>query len=300
MARVYCEYCGAQLRENAKFCSNCGAPAPIAVEEERKEYETAHDRQTVVEGEGTYSIVLGSLGNCTKAAAGDLLEDLLGYTDEEAAELLSVIPAFAAQKLTYQQAQYVAQAMTEYGMEVSIRNGEQYVEADKQNTSSIFDDAGALLANAVAVLATLSAVNRMRDFRRYDRIDYREHMYVWHRPLPRKKPSLISRLLGIFGGRRKRPAGAGMAPRRPLQTGFAPRRPFQTGMAPRRPLQTGFAPREFRPEEKRRRFTGVRRFGNKLAGTRPFSTRPAVKRPQGRNDVPGRPPRRSSWRERLK
>lgn len=272
MARVYCEYCGAQLRENAKFCSNCGAPAPVAAaEEEKKASETDHDRQTVIEGEGTYSIVLGSLGNCTKAAAGDLLEDLLGYTDEEAAELLSVIPAFAAQKLTYQQAQYVAQAMTEYGMEVSIRNGVQYVEADKQNTSSIFDDAGALLANAVAVLATLSAVNRMRDFRRYDRIDYREHMYVWHRPLPRKKPSLISRLLGIFGGRRKRPAGAGMAPRRPLQTGFAPRRPFQTGMAPRRPLQTGFAPR-----------------------------RPAGKRPQGRNDVPGRPPRRSSWRERLK
>ena len=267
------------------------------MEEERKEYETDHDRQTVVEGEGTYSIVLGSLGNCTKAAAGDLLEDLLGYTDEEAAELLSVIPALAAQKLTYQQAQYVAQAMTEYGMEVSIRNGEQYVEADEKNTSSIFNEAGSLIANAVAVLATLSAVNRMRDFRRYDRIDYREHMYVWHRPLPRKKPSLISRLFGIFGSRKKRPVGIGMAPHRPLQT---PRRPLQTGMAPRRPLQTGFAPRELRPEEKRRRFTGFHRFGNKPAGTRPFSSKPAGKRPQGRNDGPGRPSHGGSWRERLK
>lgn len=238
MAKVYCEYCGAQLPDGAKFCTNCGAPAP-------KTDETGHDRQTVVEGEGTYSIVLGSLENCTKAAAGDLLEGLLGYSDEEAAQLLNVLPALAAQNLTYEQAQYVAQAMTEYGMQVSIRSGEEYVEADEKSTSSssLFDDAGELLAKAAAVFATLSAVNRMRDFRRYERIDYRDHMYVWRRPVPPKKPSLISRLLGVLGVRKRRTYGVFHSQFRPKQTGFWQQRPKQAGMAPRRPLQTGFAPR---------------------------------------------------------
>ena len=278
MAKIYCEYCGAQLLDGAKFCTNCGAPAP-------KTDETGHDRQTVVEGEGTYSIVLGSLENCTKAAAGDLLEGLLGYSDEEAEQLLNVLPALAAQNLTYEQAQYVAQAMTEYGMQVSIRSGEQYVEADEQSASgsSLFDEAGELLAKAAAVFATLSAINRMRDFRRYDRIDYRDHMYVWRRPVPPKKPSLISRLLGILGVRKRRPSGvflsqhrprqsgfwqrrpqqSGMAPRRPLQTGFAPRRPLQSGMTTHRPGQTGFTPGQKPAQrEKRRRLTGVRRAGD--------------------------------------
>ena len=281
MANIYCEYCGAQLKEDAKFCSNCGAPAPMVSEEEPdKTYEADHDRQTVVEGEGTYSIVLGSLGNCTKAAAGDLLEDLLGYTDEEAAELLNVIPALAAQQLTYEQARYVAQAMTEYGMEVSIRNGEEYVEADEDSGSSVFDGAGTLLTNVAAVLATLSAANRMRYFRRYDRPDFRQHMYVPRRPLPVRKPSLISRIFRMFGGKKR---SAGPAP------GMAPRRPG-AGIAPRRPLQTGFTfRRDYRPDERRRRMSGTRPSSVWPGTSRPFADRPGAARPSANRPSAGRP-----------
>ena len=162
---VNCEYCGQLIETGARYCAYCGAPAPA--ETAVTQSAVSGQDATIVSGSGNYSVILVSLGTCARAAAADLLEDTLGYSDTESSDLFSMLPAQIAQMLTYQQASYLAQAMTEYGMEVSVSNGSEYVTVDETaETQSVFDTAGSFVGKVLSVLGTITGLNRMRKFRK--------------------------------------------------------------------------------------------------------------------------------------
>ena len=135
---AYCEYCGQLIETGARFCASCGAPAPA--EQNVQDTTVSGQGATIVSGGGNYSVILTSLGTCTEAAAADLLEDTLGYSENESADLFAMLPAQIAQMLTRQQANYLAQAMTEYGMEVSVSNGSEYITIDVDSFLNTGDD----------------------------------------------------------------------------------------------------------------------------------------------------------------
>ena len=164
---TYCEYYGQVIEAGARFCTNCGAPIPVA--QNVSDNTASGQGATIVSGGGNYSVVLISLGTCAQAAAADLLEDTLGYSETEAKELFLMLPAQIAQMLSRQQADYLAQAMTEYGMKVSVSNGTEYLTVDETSgIQSIFDKTGSFLGKALAVLGTITGHNRMRKFRKLD------------------------------------------------------------------------------------------------------------------------------------
>lgn len=127
-----------------------------------------------------YNLVLVSLGNCNAVMAGDLLEDVFGYTDAESANLVNMAPVVVGENLTAEEAATVAQMFTEYGMQVSVTDREdKYVDLTGNATSSIFDNSGNLLAGAAAIIGALTVANRITSYRRY------------------KKPSLLERLFHL-------------------------------------------------------------------------------------------------------
>ena len=127
-----------------------------------------------------YNLVLVSRGNCNAVMAGDLLEDVFGYTDAESANLVNMAPVVVGENLTAEEAATVAQMFTEYGMQVSVTDREdKYVDLTGNATSSLFDNSGNLLAGAAAIIGALTVANRITSYRRY------------------KKPSLLERLFHL-------------------------------------------------------------------------------------------------------
>ncbi|MBO4298802.1 MAG: zinc ribbon domain-containing protein, partial [Clostridia bacterium] len=100
---AYCTNCGTMIAVGVNFCPNCGQPV------------TAVTAATAGSLRSDYQVVLLSRGTCTKSLAVDILSDVLGYTDAEATQIINNVPMATAIDLTAVQAQYIAQAMSEYG-----------------------------------------------------------------------------------------------------------------------------------------------------------------------------------------
>ena len=164
----YCRYCGAPVAPDARFCSSCGAPveaeAVVPVEESAPavlpaDYDSAAD----------YSVVLYTIGTCARSYADDLLEDILGYTNSEARQILRVLPTEIARLLTLRQAQYIAQALTEYGMQVVVLRGDAEIDITPYATGSVYNSDGSFLTGVLTALASITVANRIRSFRRWTR-----------------------------------------------------------------------------------------------------------------------------------
>ena len=162
----YCPNCGKLIADSANFCQYCGADvANVLISEEPDDLDTG------------YRVVVFSRGSCTAKTAREVLADLLGYTLSTAKELLDECPVEVADELSELQALTIAQALAEYGMEVTVVDeSDSYIDLSPYATSSLFDAQGVLLANALATLSTLTAANRVHRYRRY------------------RKPSLLSLL----------------------------------------------------------------------------------------------------------
>ncbi|MBQ8955148.1 MAG: zinc-ribbon domain-containing protein, partial [Clostridia bacterium] len=148
---AFCTNCGIQLEAGVRFCPNCGTAVPVIEPNVRSDYQ----------------VVLVSRGTCTKTVANDILSDLLGYTDAEANQILNNLPMSTAIDLTAVQAQYIAQAMAEYGMEVAIYNSNGIVDINTNATASVYDTSGTFLTSVAAVLAGLTIGNRVTRFERW-------------------------------------------------------------------------------------------------------------------------------------
>ena len=168
----YCTNCGAAVEDTANFCSSCGQPFATVT----SNYVTGvlDEPEDLDEG---YRVILFSRGSCKAATAREVIADLLGYSLTTVKDLMDEMPVEIADELTELQAVVIAQALAEYGMEVTIVDqNNRYVDFTDRASNSVFDTDGSLIADALAIFATLSAANRVHRYRKY------------------KKPSLLSLL----------------------------------------------------------------------------------------------------------
>ena len=173
---MFCKNCGAELTEQSNFCPYCGS----ALQSATTSISLLNKAASAAKAANVYNLVLVSRGSCDATMAGDLLEDVFGYTDAESANLVQMAPVVVGESLTAEEAATVAQLYTEYGMQVSVTDGkDQYVDLTSKATSSVFDNSGKLLADAAAVIGALTVANRISSYKRY------------------KKPSLLERLFRL-------------------------------------------------------------------------------------------------------
>lgn len=185
----FCTHCGGEVPPQAAFCPYCGqavmpaqqltdgGAAPIAAAAPVTPANTVPVVQEPVmpvytepvHSSPDYSLVLVSLGTCRRSYADDVLQDIIGYTASEAKLLVRQIPVQIAQYLTMEQAQYIAQALTEYGMQVAIYLGSDPVDLGQYATRSVFNSDGSLIGAALAAIAAITASNRLRRFTRLQR-----------------------------------------------------------------------------------------------------------------------------------
>ena len=104
----------------------------------------------------------------------------------ETKDLLANTPVEVADELSYKQAIVLAQALAEYGMEVTVVDeNDKYINIPTTNLNSVFDLSGALLPAAMLTLSTLTAANRVHRYRKYRKPSLLDLLF---RPTYRKKP----------------------------------------------------------------------------------------------------------------
>jgi len=173
---MYCTNCGAELSAQTNFCPYCGAALANAT----TSLSLLNKAAEAATASNEYSLVLVSTGSCNTVTAGDILEDIFGYTDAESTNLIRMAPVVVGENLTVDEAATVAQMLTEYGMEVSVTDrNDKYVDLTDNAVASVFDAGGNLLAKAAAIIGALTVANRITTYRRY------------------KKPSLLERLFRL-------------------------------------------------------------------------------------------------------
>lgn len=137
----FCPNCGSQVNAGDRFCANCGTAIQVVSAPAARVVTNVNS-----DARSDYRIVLVSRGTCSRTAAIDMLSDLLGYTDADAALIVDNTPMEAALGLTAIQAQYISQAITEYGMQVAIYNNDGYVDMGSRATSSVYNADGSFLS----------------------------------------------------------------------------------------------------------------------------------------------------------
>lgn len=248
----FCPNCGNPVNAGDRFCANCGTPvAPVTVPATAARV-TANVN---TDARSDYRIVLVSKGSCSRTAAIDMLSDLLGYTDADAALIIDNAPMEAALGLTAIQAQYISQAITEYGMQVAIYNSDGYVDMGSRATSSVYDADGSFLSVVAGVLTGLTVGNRVSSFTRWTRpapVLFRPG-YRRAAPLPtyrRRRPAPIPVVRHQappiprptpLPNRAPKPSARSVAGSRPLPVNPAPT-PIPTKAAPGRPTPARPAP----------------------------------------------------------
>jgi len=165
----YCINCANVLDDSAKFCPNCGKPAYTAAQAALADTK----KEPLIEPEDLdigYRVILISRESCSLKKTREVLMDLLGYNSTTVDELLSEMPVEIADELNEDQAVILAQALTEYGMKVTIVDEEnRYVNLTNKAVCSVFKADGSLTSSALLVLETLTAANRVHRARRYSK-----------------------------------------------------------------------------------------------------------------------------------
>ena len=141
---MFCSNCGIQLPGGVNFCPNCGTRVSVV-------------KNTVNPGN---MVMLVSLGSSTRGTAAALLSRICGYSDEDALLIADSAPITVARGLNDAQARYLAQALAEYGMEVSVYDGVGWREWESSSTS-VWDQTGSLLASVASALGLLGLGNRI-------------------------------------------------------------------------------------------------------------------------------------------
>ena len=216
----YCPYCGKEISDDMSFCPGCGA----SLNNEVRTYTISGEVST---NSGDYRIYISGLGSANKSDVIDLLEDVLGYTTASATNLVNNIPVQIAGNLSLKQAAVVAQAFEEYGVELSVTNGEEVEDISSEtSTKSLFNSDGSFLASAAVILAGIGAANRLRSI---------------SKP---KKPSLLQRVFHSLFRVKERPPVHVRRTIKPRKTVLAPQ-PRTTVRQQLRPAHNSF--RENRP-----------------------------------------------------
>ena len=151
---MFCSNCGTRLDSGVNFCPNCGTRVANLQPDENM-------------------VMLVSLGTSNRNTAAALLTRICGYTEEDALLIADSAPITVARGLNDAQARYLAQALAEYGIEVSVYDGTGWREWESANTS-VWDNSGSLLASVASALGLLGIGNRVtRDMMRSGEYPYR-------------------------------------------------------------------------------------------------------------------------------
>ena len=217
---LYCEYCGQKIELEANFCPYCGGPVPPEqVEKAKAEAEAAAkaaqqmaaaqaagqaaSQMAVNIEEGDHTVVIVSLGTSTKTAAKDTLRKLLSYTSTQAKELLDCLPAAAAKNLTYRQASYLAAALSQKGMEVSLYNSNGAITFDSEQADPVYKKDGSLLEKAALIFGALSSIQKLSSFSTWNKPHYQaehHHPYGYGFPHHQAPPRPPYPPMGHWGG----------------------------------------------------------------------------------------------------
>ena len=193
------------------FCPGCGAAVSSSTQ-----ITTAPVTGIVSGTTGDYRIYITGLGSASRSNVIDLLEDTLGYNNYTATLMVNNIPVQIAGNLSLQQAAVIAQAFEEYGVLISVTNGDNAIDISSHTSpASVFNDDGSFLASAAMILASITAANRLR---------------MITKP---KSPSILERIFhSLFNTRRKPPVHV----RRHVHQTFGPAVHIPP-QPPRRPVQ---------------------------------------------------------------
>ena len=216
---IFCTNCGRALDDGTNFCPLCGTAVAVGADADTTA-SAATDPIPVTQtvpvydpaSAADYRVILFSRGTCSAANARALLRDILGYSASEARNILNIVPVEIACNMNMAQAMYLAQALTEYGMEISVCNSQGYVNVPNAATSSVYDRTGSFLPAVASALAMLSAANRVREFRR---LTYRARPSLFQlafRPAPPPRSARRYSSFGIFHPA-PRPAPRPVSPR---------------------------------------------------------------------------------------
>ena len=229
---MFCSNCGAQVVTGANFCPNCGAAltsAAAPVTNITSAVGAASIAGTAgVAGDNTVMIL--SLDSCPRATAVSLIQQLCGYTAEEAALIADSAPVAVARYLSDPQARCLAQALCEYGLEVAVcdSNGWRQIEPE---TSSVWSSAGSLLAGAAAALGLIGLRNRItRDLMRRWELPFR---YTGPRPPVVRRPPALARRIAPPRAARHPASAVRIAPGRSGVHASAPRTAAPRATQPR-------------------------------------------------------------------
>ena len=227
---MYCAYCSSPLPEGSRYCPSCGAPAP------REAASPVPSAALVYTGEGLAVMLLGP-GSCPPSAVPGVLSDLCGYTEAEALVLAGCVPTLIARGLTETQAAYLAQCLTEYGMETAIydRTGSL---AFPSGVDTVFDRDGSLLGKVAGALGLIGIGNRITGAIRRLVLPERPAVYTLPRQVPPRpvRHHAIRRESILSPHSQPQPAPPRHTPPKSAPSAPAPR-PEARGEARRRPGQ---------------------------------------------------------------
>jgi hypothetical protein len=179
------------------FCPGCGAAVSAS-----NQITSAPVTGIVSGTAGDYRIYITGLGTASRSNVIDLLEDALGYNTYTATLMVNNIPVQIAGNLSLQQAAVIAQTFEEYGVLISVTNGDTAADISSYTSSaSLFNNDGSFLSSAAMILASITAANRLR---------------MITKP---KSPSILERIFhSLFHTRRKPPVHV----RRHVHQSFGP------------------------------------------------------------------------------
>ncbi len=144
---MFCTNCGTQLQNGANFCPNCGTKVKVVTP-----VTTAADAGNMV--------MLVDLGTCSRTTAAALLAQICGYASDDALLIVDSAPITIARGLNDAQAKLLAQALAEYGLEISVYDGTGWKDLESASTS-VWDQTGALIASVASALGLIAVNNRI-------------------------------------------------------------------------------------------------------------------------------------------
>ena len=198
MALYYCPECGKQVSEHAVTCPGCGYPMAEFLKQKQAETKKAAAAPDYTNPEeGGYNVFLAQEGESITATA-QILADVCGYTFADAYSLASNLPTIVVYNATLTQAKAAANALADYGLDVSVYDKNGYVDFDDMKydeTKTTKTDNGIEIAVELArELNTLTAANLIRSA--YIR------SYAYPHPLellmPRRRRSIFSYSAPLF------------------------------------------------------------------------------------------------------
>ncbi len=121
-----CPNCGHTVNNRAKFCETCGS---ALLASEMNMAVSSPPSVKVGTGQGSYGVMLLSSDKCSQEMAVKAIEEICGYSDDEALAIIGNTPIAIARNLSQREAVLLARKLNESGVELSVYGSNGYIES---------------------------------------------------------------------------------------------------------------------------------------------------------------------------